>query len=318
MRAFVTGGTGFAGSHLVEQLLTSGAEVYALVHGPTSHQDIPEHPAFHSVAGNLLDAAELISLLVDLCPDVIFHLAGQASPPRSWEIPAPTFNVNTIGTINVLEAARQCGQPRVVIVTSADVYGIVKPDQLPLTEASQPRPRHPYGVSKLAAGMLAPIYWEHYRLPVIEARPFNHVGPRQMLGFVVPDFASQVAQAKLGLIPTRLRVGNLDAQRDFTDVRDVARAYRLLAEKGQPGEEYLICSGQPVSIHYLLTTLLELAGIKADIEYDPARMRPSDTPCLYGSFRKIQQDTGWQPEIHLRQALADALAEWLDHFQANT
>ncbi|MCB0014697.1 MAG: GDP-mannose 4,6-dehydratase, partial [Anaerolineales bacterium] len=120
------------------------------------------------------------------------------------------------------------------------------------------------------------------------------------------------------LIPTRLRVGNLDAQRDFTDVRDVARAYRLLAEKGQPGEEYLICSGQPVSIHYLLTTLLELAGIKADIEYDPARMRPSDTPCLYGSFRKIQQDTGWQPEIHLRQALADALAEWLDHFQANT
>ena len=248
----------------------------------------------------------------DIRPDVIFHLAGQASPSRSWQIPASTFTVNTVGTINVLEAARQVGEPRVIIVSSADVYGVVKTSQLPLTERSKPKPRHPYGISKFAAGLLAPIYWQRYKLPVIEARPFNHVGPRQALGFVVPDFASQVARVKLGLTPTRLHVGNLDAQRDFTDVRDVARAYRLLAEKGRPGEEYLICSGQPVSIHYLLSTLVELAGITVDIEYDPKRMRPSDTPCLYGSFRKLHSDTGWQPQIHLRQALEDALNEWLE------
>jgi len=145
----------------------------------------------------------------------------------------------------------------------------------------------------------------------VEARPFNHIGPRQSAGFVVPDFASQLAAIKLRQQTPKLSVGNLDAQRDFTDVRDVIRAYLLLAEKGQPGEAYFICSGQPVSIHYLLSTLIELAEVTVDIEYDPDRMRPSDVPYLYGSYRKIQQQTGWQPQIDLRQSLADALEDWL-------
>jgi GDP-4-dehydro-6-deoxy-D-mannose reductase len=159
---------------------------------------------------------------------------------------------------------------------------------------------------------LVTVYWERYQLPVVEARPFNHIGPHQAVGFVVPDFASQLAAIKLGQSPPTMLVGNLDAQRDFTDVRDVARAYQFLAEKGQPGEAYFICSGQPVSIRHLLNVLVEAAAVAVEIAYDPARMRPSDTPCLYGSYAKIEKDTGWQPQIDLRQSLADALTDWVN------
>jgi GDP-4-dehydro-6-deoxy-D-mannose reductase len=311
MRIFVTGATGFAGSFLVEALLSAGHVVWALVHQQTSHQALVVTDAVHPIVGNLLDGAQLKTAVAQAQPDVIYHLAGQAYPARSWQDPAHTVAVNTIGTINLLEAAAAYGRPRVVVITSAEIYGVVREDDLPLTEATVPQPRHPYGVSKLAASQFIPIYWQRYQLPVMEARPFNHIGPHQSAGFVVPDFASQLAAIKLGRQSPKLSVGNLDAQRDFTDVRDVVRAYLLLAEKGQPGEAYFVCSGQPVSIHYLLSTLIELAEVTVDIEYDPARMRPSDVPCLYGSYRKIQNQTGWQPQIDLRQSLADALEDWL-------
>jgi GDP-4-dehydro-6-deoxy-D-mannose reductase len=199
-----------------------------------------------------------------------------------------------------------------VVVTSADIYGVIRADDLPLTEATEPRPRHPYGVSKWAAGQLVRLYADRYGLPVVEARPFNHIGPRQAKGFVVPDFASQLAAIKLGKQPARMLVGNLSAERDFTDVRDVVRGYRALGESGEPGEAYIICTGTAVSIHWVLMTLLDIAGIDVSIEYDSARMRPSDTPCLYGDYAKLRHDTGWQPQIHLRQSLQDAFADWLD------
>lgn len=311
MRVFLTGATGFAGSHLVDRLLAAGHQLFALVHSASSHQELPQDAGIETVVGDLLDEESLKTAVSQARPDVIYHLAGQAYPARSWQIPVQTMMVNTIGTINLLEAAVAFGRPRVVVVTSADVYGLVSPEEMPLTEAVPPAPRHPYGVSKLSAGQYVPLYWQRYQLPVVEARPFNHIGPRQALGFVVPDFASQLAAIKLGQQPPKLSVGNLDAERDFTDVRDVARAYTLLAEKGQPGETYFICSGQPVSIHYLLTALAELAEVAVEIEYDPERMRPSDTPRLYGSYAKIQRDTGWQPQIHLRESLAEALADWV-------
>jgi GDP-4-dehydro-6-deoxy-D-mannose reductase len=311
MRVFVTGATGFAGSFLVEALLAAGHEVFALVHHQTSHQMLVEHRRMMPMAGDLLDGAQVKTAVSQAQPDVIYHLAGQAYPARSWQDPANTVAVNTIGTVNLLEAAVAYGRPRVVIVTSAEIYGLVRPDDLPLTEATIPQPRHPYGVSKLAASYFIPIYWQRYQLPVVEARPFNHIGPRQSLGFVVPDFASQLAAIKLGQQKAKLTVGNLDAQRDFSDVRDVMRAYLLLAEKGQPGEAYLICSGRSVAIHQILTTMIELAQVEVEIEPDLARMRPSDVPCLYGSYAKIEQDTGWQPQIPLRQSLADALADWV-------
>ena len=315
MRIFITGATGFAGSHLLQQLLEAGHEIFALSHPATSHQGLPDHPAITPIMGDLLDLEGMKTAVAQAKPDVVYHLAGQAYPGRSWNNSARTLAINTGGTANVLEAAVNYGRPRVVIVTSAEIYGILAPEEMPITEDSRPQPRHPYGVSKWAAGEMVRVFWERYQLPVVEARPFNHIGPRQALGFVVPDFASQMAAIKLGQQDKKMMVGNLNAQRDFTDVRDVVGAYQLLAEKGKPGEAYLICSGQPVSIHYLLVALIELIGFDVHVDYDPARMRPSDTPCLYGSFAKIRRDTGWEPQIHLRDSLRDALNEWLEKLE---
>jgi GDP-4-dehydro-6-deoxy-D-mannose reductase len=315
MRIFLTGATGFAGSHLVERLLADGHQLFALVHVATSHQQLPVHPLVQEIPGDLLNLPSLKRAVATSRPDVIFHLAGQASPAVSWQDPAFTLAVNAGGTANLLEAAVALGHPRVVIVSSAEIYGRIGADMLPLTENSVPHPLHPYGISKVAAGQLTAVYWQRYQLPVVEARPFNHIGPRQTPGFVVPDFASQLASIRLGQKNAIMSVGNLDAQRDFTDVRDVAAAYIDLAENGRPGESYLICSGRAVSIRDLLFTLIDLAQLEVEVRQDPARMRPSDTPCLYGSYAKIEEHCGWRPKIALRQSLADALDDWLQRLR---
>ncbi|MCO5184869.1 MAG: GDP-mannose 4,6-dehydratase [Anaerolineae bacterium] len=314
MRIFFTGITGFAGSHLADLLLAAGHDVFGLVHAASSTQATPQHPCFRPIPGDLLDLDGLKYAVAETRPDVIYHLAGQPYPARSWENAARTLVINTGGTANVLEAAVNFGRPRVLVVTSAEIYGKVRPNQLPLSERSLPKPRHPYGVSKEAAGKLVQVFAERYDLPVIEARPFNHIGPRQAPGFVVPDFAGQLAAIQLGHQPPTMRVGNLSAERDFTDVRDVVQAYRLLAERGQPGQAYLICSGQPVAIHTILNILLELSGLTVNVEYDPARMRPSDVPVLYGTPAKISAELGWRPQIHLRTTLKDVLTEWREHY----
>lgn len=310
MRVFITGATGFAGSHLVDLLLAEGHDLFALVHEATSHQTLPAHPQIHPVAGDLLDPQALVDAVGQAQPDFIIHLAGQAYPARSWADPALTFAVNTGGTANLLRAAVEYGRPRVVVVTSAEIYGPLSAADLPLTEKTPVGPRHPYGISKLAAGELTRVYWERYGLPAVEARPFNHIGPRQAAGFVVPDFASQLAAIRLGRQEPVIRVGNLDPERDFTDVRDVAAAYWRLATAGRPGEAYLICSGQSVSVRALLDELIELNGLAVEVKTDERRLNPNDTPCLYGSYAKIEADTGWRPTIPLRQSLADALADW--------
>lgn len=312
MRIFVTGATGFAGSHLVDDLLAQEHEVFGLSYDENEPQRHAGHPLYRSITGDLLDLSSLEAALAFARPDVIYHLAGWALTAQSWDYPARTINVNTAGTANLLQAAVACGNPRVVAVTSAEIYGVVTPEQLPITEESIPNPHHPYGVSKWAAGRLVPLYWDRYELPVIEARPFNHIGPRQAPGFVVPDFASQLAAIKLGQKEPTISVGNLSAERDFTDVRDVVRAYQALAEQGQPGESYIICSGQAVPIHYLLNVLVETAGVAVEIEYDEERMRPSDTPVLFGSYARLNEHTGWSPQIHLRESLRDAYEDWLE------
>jgi GDP-4-dehydro-6-deoxy-D-mannose reductase len=316
MRAFVTGATGFAGSHLLDLLLANGLDVFGLVHEETSHQETPDHARVHPVVGSILDASLLKQVAKDVRPDLVFHLAGQASPSRSWSEPALTFEINTIGTINMLEAALAAGRPRVVVVTSAHLYGRIPPESLPVTEATAVTPEHPYGVSKMAAAQLALLYWRRYGLPTVEARPFNHVGPRQAPGFVVPDFAGQLAAIRLGRQEPSLNVGNLQAERDFTDVRDVVRAYWLLAQHGRAGETYLICTGQPVRIATLLATLIDIAGVTVEVEVDESRIQPLDTPRIYGSSSRLTQDTGWLPEVSLRQSLADAYQEWLDRLSS--
>jgi GDP-4-dehydro-6-deoxy-D-mannose reductase len=312
MRVFVTGATGFAGYHLVGSLLADGHHVIGLVHEETSHQPYPQHERFIPVPGNLLDKGSLIQKMADGQPDMVFHLAGQASPGLSWSDPALTLAVNTGGTANILEAALRCGKPKVVVVSSAQIYGGSKNLELPITEATPPHPNHPYGVSKWAAGQLVSLYWQRHQLPVIEARPFNHIGPRQALGFVIPDFASQIAAIRLGIREPFVTVGNLEAERDFTDVRDVARAYRFLADKGKPGEAYLICSGQLVKIQKLLNMLIDLSGVDVEVKLDPDRMRPSEQKQIVGSYAKIHRDTGWQPEITLNQSLTHSLDEWIN------
>lgn len=311
MRIFVTGATGFAGSHLVRDLLAGGHKVFGLVYGEEDGSPFVEHPSFCAVRGDLLDGASLEAAFQEAQPETVYHLAGWALTAQSWQFPAKTINVNTVGTANLLQAAVKYGKPRVVAVTSAEIYGVVKPEQLPINEESTPNPHHPYGLSKWAAGRLIPMFWQRFGLPVIEARPFNHIGPGQAPGFVVPDFAGQLAEIRLGLREPRIAVGNLSAERDFTDVRDVVRAYQHLAQQGKPGESYIICSGQAVPIHYLLDVLIEIAGVGLEIVYDPERMRPSETPVLFGSYDKIARDTGWKPQIHIRQSLIDAFEDSL-------
>lgn len=309
MRIFITGATGFAGSHLVKQLLAAGHEVHGLIRPNEEGKSWP----FQPYTGDLLDAASLIAAMAAAKPDVIYHLAGQADVGLSWRQPARTLALNAGGTANLLEAVIAVGNPypRIVAVTSGEIYGPLPPSAMPITDESRPNPSHPYAISKVAASQLLKLFHKRYGLEVIEARPFNHIGPHQQLGFVVPDFASQIAVIKLGLEPNLMRVGNLAAERDFTDVRDVVCAYQQLAEQGEPGAMYLICSGQPVAISYVLSLLAELAEVDLHIEVDPSRMRPSDTPVLYGSYATIERDTGWRPQISLRQSLADVLAEWL-------
>ncbi len=317
MRIFVTGGTGFVGSWLVDSLLADGHDVWVMTRSTAGHEAFFNRPRLHRVCADLLDVDAIKAGVAACRPDVIYHLAGQPYPFRSWDDPQGTLAVNAGGTASVLQAAVAVGRPRVVVVTSADMYGKVRAEQLPLTERSKPKPRHPYGISKVAAGELVRIYADRYDLPVVEARPFNHIGPRQRLGFVVTDFASQIVSIRLGLAKPHMMVGNLSAERDFTDVRDVVRAYRLLAEKGKPGNAYLVCSSQPVSIQTILNILLEINGIDPRVEYDPARMRPSDVPILYGSFAKLREQCGWQPDIHLRDTLRDVTAEWEARLSAN-
>lgn len=311
MRVFVTGPTGFAGSHLVDLLLAGGHEVTGLVHAGSGHQPTPDHPCFRPFAGDLLDVESLKAGIFGCEPEVIYHLAGHALTNRSWENPALSLALNAGGTANLLEAARIFGRPKVVVVTSADIYGRIAPDALPITEETTPAPAHPYGVSKWTAGRMVRLFWERYGLPVVEARPFNHIGPRQAKGFVVPDFASQLAAIELGRQRPRISVGNLSAERDFTDVRDVVRAYMALAENGRPGETYLICSGEPTSIEWILETLIGFVSVEVEVVRDPERMRPSEVPRLVGSYGKIFKDTGWRPEIGLERSLRDAFEDWV-------
>lgn len=320
MHVLVTGATGFAGLHLVDHLLaTTDDHIWATGSSEQSLARLPHHARLQGVVLNVLEAEAVKTAVSTIQPALIYHLAGQAYPGRSWQTAAQTLAINAGGTAHLLDAAvALTPQPRVVVVTSAEIYGRIADEMLPINETTTPQPRHPYGISKLAAGELVRVYAQRHGLAAMEARPFNHIGPRQALGFVVPDFASQLAAIRLGQQTAVISVGNLDAQRDFTDVRDVVRAYAQLGQKGKAGESYLICSGQPISIQYLLTTLAELAQVEVEIVYDPARLRPSDVPCLYGSYAKLKTAVGWQPQIHLRQSLADSLAEWIEHLQARS
>jgi GDP-4-dehydro-6-deoxy-D-mannose reductase len=239
----------------------------------------------------------------------VYHLAGWADVGGSWSAPQQAFRVNAEGTLNVLQAALGAGCGRVLVVSSADVYGIVGEDQLPITEEHPLRPVSPYAVSKVAADYLGLQAWLGRHLEVIRVRAFNHLGPGQSDRFVAPAIASRIAANELDG-SDEIPVGNLAARRDLTDVRDVVRAYRLLVERGSPGEAYNVCSGADVEIAELAERLLSRATRPMRLVVDPERHRPVDVPVLRGSPAKLEATTGWRPEIPLDQTLADVLDDW--------
>jgi GDP-4-dehydro-6-deoxy-D-mannose reductase len=310
LRALITGIGGFAGSHLAEFLHARGdVEIHGAVYLPNERIAVPAT----AYRGDLLDREYVRSMVEAVRPDLVFHLAAQASVAAAWADPGATINNNVAAEANLLDAvAKSAPQARVLVVGSAETYGIVRPDELPLTERQPFRPNNPYAVSKIAQEMLGYQYSVSPGLRVVLARPFNHIGPRQRPDFVAAAFARQVALAEAGQIEPVIRVGNLDARRDFLDVRDVVRAYYLMLTAGSSGEAYNIASGRAVAIREMLDILLSLSRRPLRVESDPARARPSDIPELRGDATKLREATGWRPDYTLEQSLRDTLDFWRD------
>jgi GDP-4-dehydro-6-deoxy-D-mannose reductase len=293
VRSLVTGGKGFVGAWLTAHLSELGDEVVAIDHET-----------------DVTDAQAVRAAVLDAAPEALYHLAARTHVGQSWSEPSVVFEVNALGTLHVLEAARACTpMPRVLIVSSAEVYGMVEESVLPLGEEAPLAPVTPYAASKVAAEFLGVQAHLAHGLPVVRVRPFNHVGPGQSTGFVVPSFAERIVEAKRRGVRS-LPVGNMAARRDLTDVRDVVRAYRLLVERAPAGEVFNVCSGRAVSVEAVAHRMLELADVELDLVTDPALARPVDVPVMCGDPARLEAATGWRPEIDLDDTLADVLAEW--------
>jgi GDP-4-dehydro-6-deoxy-D-mannose reductase len=299
VRALVTGASGFVGGHLVAALEASGWSVVGCgTHGQGDFLPI-----------DVSDTESLRGALDVAKPDVVFHLAAQAAVPDALVDPLATYDVNAIGTARLLSAVRSYREDgnavsRIVFASSADVYGRRKPEEFPLREELAPRPNNPYGASKAAAEAILVGEARSFDLDVVIARAFNHIGPGQSERFAVASFAAQLAKIAEGGSRVML-VGNLDAKRDFLDVRDVVAAYVALAQNGVAGETYNVCSGAPTALKDVLGELIAVARVAVEVREDPARMRPSDTPTYYGSNEKLRAATGWMPRIALTRSLRD-------------
>jgi GDP-4-dehydro-6-deoxy-D-mannose reductase len=300
-KILVTGVNGFVGLHLAKELNDNGYTVIG-VGGKIGTKDVPDNVEDYNEL-DLTDPEQAAKIdFNDI--DGVVHLAGLAAVGPSFDSPMLYVGVNVGIEVNLFETAlKQNVKPKFLIISSGTLYD-AKAD-LPLKETSPVDPNSPYAVSKLGQEEMA-MYYETRGFECVIARPFNHIGPGQGLGFIVPDLSKQVVDYQKGLTQEVL-VGNLEAQRDYTDVRDIARAYRLLLEKGESGELYNVCSGKALSGHQILDELLSLVDKKPEVKQDPTRLRPSDTPVLYGSNEKISEHTGWQPEINISQTLKDVM-----------
>lgn len=311
MRALITGINGFVGSHLAEYLLAyTDWQVAGTVYGPLDNiLHLRERLELYPVELSRLSAA--VSALEETRPDVIVHLAAQAVPALSHHDPWPTLETNIRLQLNILQAAVQLGlNCRILVVGSGEEYGRARPEELPIAEDTPLRPLNAYAVSKVAQEMLGLQYHLAYGLPVVMVRPFNHIGPRQGLGFVAPDFARQVAEAEAGLREPVVDVGNVDVSRDFSDVRDVVRGYHLAVTQGEPGEVYNLGSERARSVRELLEMLMAESHVKLDVRQDPARLRLADVPVMVSDCRKFRQRTGWQTTIPFEQSVKDVLDYW--------
>lgn len=310
MRILITGVTGFVGPYLAEYLAEAvpEAEVWGLVWAG----DRERAPAsIHPIEGDMTDISSLRAAFDEVQPEIIFHLAAASSVASSWDQPGHFLEVNAVGTANLLETVRAADREvRVVVSSSGEVYGAVPVDQQPITEDAHLRPLSPYAASKAAQDLLTAQYYHGYGISTVRLRLFHHTGPRRPPQFVASSFAQQIARIERGLDRPRLAVGNLEAIRDFTDVRDVARAYWLAATRGISGDVYNICSSLHISIRRVLDILLTLSTAEVEVEVDPNRLRAADIPSLVGDHTRFSTVTGWQPEIPLVKTLGDLLDWW--------
>ena len=314
MRVLITGITGFAGSHLAEFLIANhpDVKVFGIVRWRSRMENIlPIRDNIELCEADLKDMVSLQACLAHVRPDRIFHLAAQSFVPTSWKCPGETFAINATGQINLFESLLSLKQsPLVQVAGSSEEYGRVFPDEIPMKETNPLRPLSPYAVSKVAQDLLGYQYFQSYGLPVVRTRGFNHTGPRRGEVFVTSSLAKQIAAIEKGVKEPVIQVGNLDAKRDFSDVRDIVEAYWLSLEKGEPGEVYNIGSGVSRPIREVLDILLSLSKVNVRVEVDPQRLRPSDVPILLADSSKFVARTGWKPRFSFRQTLSDLLDYW--------
>lgn len=309
MKVLITGVTAFVGSHLADYLLD---EQKVEVHGikrPRSRTEFLRYDVKYHEA-DVVDPVGVASVVKEVQPNYIFHLAAQSYVPLSWQAPQATLTTNIMGTLNVLEAVRrECPEAVIQVAGSSEEYGLVYPNETPIKETNPLRPQSPYGVSKVAADLLSQQYHRSYGTMVVITRGFNHTGPRRGEVFATSSFAKQIAEIEKGKEPI-IYVGNLEAERDWTDVRDIVKAYWMAANKCLHGEPYNVCSGKVWRIRSMLDMLLTLSDIKIEVKQDPSRMRPSDVPVLLGDSSKFRLVTGWKPKIPFAKTLEDLLNYW--------
>lgn len=314
MNVLITGITGFAGSHLADYMLAEhpDARIYGIVRWRSRTENI-EHikDRLKLLECDLRDASSVKGLIDQVRPVKIFHLAAQSFVPTSWNAPAESLTTNLLGQLNVFEAVRALKiDPWIQLACSSEEYGLVHESELPIREENPLRPLSPYAVSKVGQDLLGYQYFKSFGLKVVRTRGFNHTGPRRGDVFVDSNFAKQIAEMEKGRRPPVLMVGNLDARRDFTDVRDMVRGYWLALEHGEAGEAYNICSGRGWSVREVIDLLRGMTKIQIEIKQEPARLRPSDVPVLVGDSTKFRTRTGWAPRIPFEQTLRDVLNYW--------
>jgi GDP-4-dehydro-6-deoxy-D-mannose reductase len=309
MRILITGVTGLIGSHMAVFAIAKGHTVWGLRRFRSDNKNIDGIKKLKIINGDVTDTASVEKAIAISKPDIIFHLAGQSYPSESWDSPEYTIDVNLIGTLRVLEAARKIKKaPKIFIACSSAEYGLTK--KLPTTEDTLLKPVSPYGVSKLAAEALGYQYFVNYKIPVFLGRFFIQVGPGQDERTSIQTFCKQMAIAEKDESKNIIFVGNLKPKRDFLDVRDGISAVWSIVTKGKPGEPYNICSGKAPAMRQILKTIISKGKTKVDIKIDPARLRPTDEPVIWGSNAKIFKDTGWKPKIALTDTTSWVLDYW--------
>lgn len=317
--SLITGIAGFAGSHLAEHLLKNGHEVWGIYRWRSKTENIDHIKSnLKLLEADLADYHSTAEAIAKVKPDYIFHLAAQSFVPASWSAPFSTMMVNVIGQINLFEAVRQQGiTPVIHIACSSDEYGEIRKNELPIKETNPLRPLSPYAVSKATQDMMGYQYYKSFGLKIIRTRAFNHIGPRQQEFFVTSSLAKQIALIEKAKINPVIYVGNLQARRDFSDARDIVRAYLLAVQKCEFGEVYNVCSEKSYSIDQILKKLLSMSLKKIEVKTDQSKLRPSDNKIVLGNCQKFKAATGWKPEIPFNDTLKDLLDYWrnkLDDF----